>query len=126
MVFILIEYGAGVVVFGLFYRSVNFNTLDLTMCLCASVIIYQMTPYTEFKELYCPCVRDQQDERYQDYISRKSGKRKPSAINQNNYKASSFDVDDDESSGTDFFTLGTPYTLANSDLSEEAEPISKK
>nr|CAG4708595.1 unnamed protein product [Naegleria fowleri] len=74
MIFIIVEYGSHRVVFGLFYRSINFNTLDLTMCVLVSGIIYQMTSNVEFKQIYCPCMKDNTFKKYQDYISRKSGK----------------------------------------------------
>ncbi|KAG2393039.1 hypothetical protein C9374_009616 [Naegleria lovaniensis] len=53
MILIMIEYGAGQVVLGLFYRSVNFNTLDVSCCLVTLGMIYLFTPFDDLKQLYC-------------------------------------------------------------------------
>ncbi|KAL9642818.1 hypothetical protein ABK040_009893 [Willaertia magna] len=53
MIFVIIEYAASTVTFGLFYRATNFGVLDVTMCVLASTMIYQMTPFNEMKEIYC-------------------------------------------------------------------------
>ncbi|KAG2392786.1 hypothetical protein C9374_011511 [Naegleria lovaniensis] len=104
MIFIIVEYGAHRVVFGLFYRSINFNTLDLTMCVLVSGIIYQMTSNVEFKQIYCPCVKDSTFQKYQDYITRKSGKFKK--VNTE---------DEDESSIASDTRVGTAYSYIGSD-----------
>ncbi|KAF0980778.1 hypothetical protein FDP41_013261 [Naegleria fowleri] len=52
IVLIMIEYGSGQVMLGLFYRSVNFNIMDVTCCLVTIGMIYLFTPIEDLKQLY--------------------------------------------------------------------------